>query len=139
MDFNDYQVATRRTAGKAEIPESTQEHLNELAISNSAFARLLREDILKLSKDKLLGIFCLGLTGEAGETADLVKKFIGHGHALDDDKLMNELGDTLWYLAVIADMMGYSLEDIAKRNIEKLKSRYPDGFDEERSINREGD
>ena len=45
----------------------------------------------------------------------------------------------LWYLAEIADALGVTLEDIARRNIDKLRKRYPDGFDPERSINREGE
>ena len=79
----------------------------------------------------------LGLTGEAGEVADIIKKVYFQGHALDDEKLANELGDVLWYIAILAQTMGWNLEDIAKKNIAKLSARYPQGFDEERSRNRE--
>jgi NTP pyrophosphatase (non-canonical NTP hydrolase) len=78
----------------------------------------------------------LGITGEAGEVADLVKKHIGHGHVLDTDKVKNELGDVLWYVAVLAERIGWTLEDVAKANVEKLRKRYPSGFDPERSKNR---
>lgn len=78
----------------------------------------------------------LGLTGEAGEVADILKKYIGHGHALDREKVVKELGDVLWYVAVLAHRMGWTLEDVALVNIEKLRKRYPDGFSSERSINR---
>lgn len=79
----------------------------------------------------------LGLTGEAGEVAEHIKKHIGHGHDLDIEKLSKELGDVLWYVAVMADALGLELGDIATRNIEKLRKRYPDGFSNEASRNRE--
>lgn len=79
----------------------------------------------------------LGITGEAGEVADLVKKHIFHGHDLDKEHLAKELGDVCWYLAVTADVIGYDFETILKMNIEKLRARYPDGFSSERSINRD--
>jgi NTP pyrophosphatase (non-canonical NTP hydrolase) len=83
-----------------------------------------------------LGIATLGLAGEAGEVADLVKKYLGHGHPLITDKLLEELGDVLWYIAAIASLNGHSLSYVANMNIEKLKRRYPDGFSEEASRNR---
>lgn len=82
----------------------------------------------------------MGLCGEAGEAMDILKKFLFQGHSLDKAYLAKELGDVAWYLAVSADTLGYTLEDIFQMNIDKLKKRYPDGFDAERSINRdEGD
>lgn len=90
----------------------------------------------KLNDTAQIASLGLGVTGEAGEVADLIKKFIGHGHNLDHDKLSNELGDTLWYIAVIADHVGISLSSIAEINIEKLKKRYPEGFSEEASKHR---
>lgn len=74
--------------------------------------------------------FGLGVAGEAGEVADLIKKHVGHGHDLDDDKLVKELGDVLWYVAGIATARGISLSEVAERNIDKLRKRYPDGFSE---------
>lgn len=78
----------------------------------------------------------LGLTGEAGETADYIKKVLLHGHSLDKQKLARELGDVLWYVALGASTLQMSLSEIAQINIDKLKKRYPEGFSEERSINR---
>lgn len=79
----------------------------------------------------------LGLCGETGECADLWKKHMHQGHELDADKLIVELGDVLWYCAELASGLGVSLEDVAQINVEKLKRRYPEGFDPERSRNRE--
>lgn len=85
-----------------------------------------------------LPILGLGVAGEAGEVADIIKKELGHGHVRDAEKMAKEIGDVLWYLAVLADEYGYNLSDIATMNIEKLKARYPDGFSSERSVNRVG-
>lgn len=79
----------------------------------------------------------MGLNGEAGECIDLYKKFMFHGHEFDKEHFAKELGDVAWYLAVCADAIGYDLETILKMNIEKLKKRYPDGFDSSRSIHRD--
>lgn len=90
----------------------------------------------KLSPDELLLNGVMGLNGEAGEVIDLVKKARFQGHELDTEKLMKELGDIAWYLAVTANSIGYSLSDVFDANIEKLQKRYPDGFDKARSMNR---
>lgn len=79
----------------------------------------------------------LGLAGEAGEVADYLKKVCFHGHELDRTKLGSELGDVLWYVAMLATKAGLSMESIMDANIDKLRCRYPNGFESERSINRE--
>lgn len=78
----------------------------------------------------------LGLTGEAGEVAEVIKKHLFHATPLDQEALVKELGDCLWYLGALATVLGLSLDDIAQRNIDKLRRRYPEGFDPERSRNR---
>lgn len=69
----------------------------------------------------------LGINGEAGEVAEKVKKIIRDqdGNFTDDNKaeLAKEIGDVLWYLAVFAHQLGFSLDDVAKANLEKLSSR----------------
>jgi NTP pyrophosphatase (non-canonical NTP hydrolase) len=79
----------------------------------------------------------MGLCGESGEVIDILKKHIFHGHELDREHLLEELGDVAWYLNEAAYALDSSLEEIFDRNIAKLKKRYPQGFDKERSINRE--
>lgn len=86
--------------------------------------------------DKPLAIMALGIAGEAGEVAEIVKKHIGHGHPMDRDKLCKELGDVLWYLAATAALMGMTLSEVATVNVEKLKKRYPEGFSHEASQTR---
>ncbi|UNT68405.1 nucleoside triphosphate pyrophosphohydrolase family protein [Bacillus sp. N447-1] len=86
----------------------------------------------------------LGISGEAGEIADIVKKAIFHGHGFDPahcpgeeegntHKIALELGDILYYISIMSHEMGYTLEDIAQMNIAKLAKRYPDGFSREAS------
>ena len=79
----------------------------------------------------------LGLCGESGEFADQIKKFAFQGHTLEREHLEKELGDILWYVALACDGLGTDMETVMKKNILKLQSRYPDGFDSERSQNRE--
>ena len=79
----------------------------------------------------------LGLVGEAGEVADLVKKGIYHQHGLDRDKLIKEIGDVQWYVAALCSTLGVTLEHVMARNIEKLQARYPEGYSPAASRHRE--
>jgi NTP pyrophosphatase (non-canonical NTP hydrolase) len=79
----------------------------------------------------------LGTAGEAGEYAELIKKHIFHGHDIDLEKATLELGDVIWYLAFSANTLGIPIEEILEKNIEKLAKRYPSGFSQEDSKNRE--
>ena len=78
----------------------------------------------------------MGLNGEAGECIDIYKKHLFQDHELNKEHLAKELGDVAWYLAVSASALGYDLEDIFRMNVEKLRARYPDGFDPELSKHR---
>ena len=89
------------------------------------------------NQEKLIN-FAFGLTGEAGETIDLLKKILFQGHDLKSNykDLTIELGDCLWYIAGIATTAGISMDEIAEVNIAKLKARYPEGFSSDRSVHR---
>lgn len=90
------------------------------------------------SKDpwRAVAVAGMGIAGEAGEVAELLKKHLGHGHALDVGRLSKELGDVLWYVAALATLHGLSLDDIACWNIAKLRERFPNGFSSADSIAR---
>ena len=90
-----------------------------------------------LSRQDVLINAVMGLCGESGEAIDLVKKHLHQGHPLDREKLIKELGDIAWYLAETAYALDVSLDEVLERNIAKLKARYPDGFDTEKSIHQE--
>lgn len=89
-----------------------------------------------LEPDGLILNGVLGLCGETGEVSDHVKKHLFQGHELNKQKLIGELGDVCWYIAILAQGLGVDLETVLKGNIQKLQSRYPAGFDSQKSINR---
>lgn len=80
-----------------------------------------------------------GMVGEIGELHSLYQKKY-QGHLMDENHAKKELGDLLWFIAEYCTAMDWQLEDIMQMNVDKLKARYPDGFDEEHSLHRaEGD
>ena len=97
----------------------------------------LRTSRADLNSEDHLTNGCLGLAGEAGECCDLLKKSKYQDGRDIKDKMIDELGDILWYVSETATAMGVWMEKIAERNIEKLKQRYPDGFSADRSLHRE--
>jgi NTP pyrophosphatase (non-canonical NTP hydrolase) len=96
VDCDDYQRAALRTARAKDAPDE--------------FMHLV-----------------LGLVGEAGEIAEKVKKLVRDNNSdlaqLDRDDMAAELGDVLWYAAVLADFLGLSMNDVAQRNVDKLADR----------------
>ncbi|MBR1454147.1 MAG: nucleoside triphosphate pyrophosphohydrolase family protein [Lachnospiraceae bacterium] len=94
-----------------------------------------------LSKDlndvEMLIEGAMGICSEAGEAMDIVKKYFAHGHELDKEHLIKELGDVCWYMAELLNLLGYTFSDVFEANIQKLEKRYPNGFESAKSINRE--
>lgn len=108
MDFSEYQVLAMRTRG-------------------------IYQPRVFTGEEQQLLCGALGLCGESGEFGDAVKKFFFHSKPIPDDILSKELGDTLWYAALICDAKGWDLSKVASYNIEKLMRRYPDGFNYDRA------
>lgn len=82
-------------------------------------------------RDNALVCAALGLAGEAGELANLVKKRQYHKESIDPEDIMDEAGDVLWYLSDFLQTFGYErLSDVAQRNVDKLARRWPEGFKE---------
>ena len=90
----------------------------------------------ELNKKDVLINSVMGLCCESGEAIDIVKKWMAQGHELDKEHLAKELGDIAWYLAEAATALDLPLEDILQANIDKLKKRYPEGFQTEKSLTR---
>lgn len=83
---------------------------------------------------------CFGLSGEVGEMNDMIKKWVFHEKELDETHLKKELGDVMWYVAMMCHAMGWDLDDVLQMNVDKLIARYPEGFDVIKANNRqEGD
>lgn len=76
-----------------------------------------------------------GMSSEVGELHGLYQKTY-QGHEIWNSHLMKELGDLLWFIAEYCTAMGWTLEDVAQLNIDKLKARYPEGFEAEKSLHR---
>ena len=90
-------------------------------------------------KSDMSGILnaCLGLSGEVGEFNDMIKKTVFHEKELNVDHAKKELGDIMWYVAMMCYSFGWDLDEIMQLNIDKLKARYPEGFDIARANNRD--
>ena len=73
----------------------------------------------------------LGVTGEAGEFADCIKKHWAHGQELNTENAIEELGDLLWYIALACTALDVSLSEVAAQNIDKLRKRYPTRYTDE--------
>lgn len=121
MTLNEYQRLSNRTAPMQFSVLAVLENEHEIR----ALTQVLRE-----------ATFGLGIAGEAGEVVDMVKKHLGHGHPMDREKLVKELGDVMWYVAALAAVFEITLDEVGRANIEKLKKRYPEGFSEAASQNR---
>jgi NTP pyrophosphatase (non-canonical NTP hydrolase) len=95
-------------------------------------SRTARKDV----KGKKLAEYGMGISGESGELTDYLKKVVFHQHQMDREHVREELGDILWYLSNTAKLCGWTLEEVATFNVEKLMKRYPDGFSSQDSIKR---
>lgn len=128
MTPNEYQELAMRTNDGKCTDRLVDYNMHDWSISKGVWE-------LKYPGDLVNGV--MGLSGEAGEVSELVKKHIFNGHAIDRDKMEKELGDVCWYIAMICHALGLNLEDVMRVNIDKLKKRYPNGFSEQDSINRQ--
>lgn len=72
--------------------------------------------------------YAMGLSGEAGEVANLIKKHRFHGHPLDVTELVDELGDVMFYLQALCNVAGVDIVEVLLHNVRKLTTRYPKGF-----------
>ncbi len=95
-----------------------------------------RTQNVRLTSHERLEHALFGLSAETGEISSIFQK-VYQGHPVMMADLIGEMGDLLWFLAELADVHGLTLDEIAEHNIDKLRRRYPDGFDEDHSVNRE--
>ncbi len=82
------------------------------------------------SLEKKLSLSGLGVAGEGGEVADVIKKVLHHEVPLDSvrDKLIKEMGDVHWYLEYLAATLGVTTEEVLSANVAKLRARHPNGW-----------
>ncbi len=98
---------------------------------------LIDEPGFELPGRELMAVWeAIGLTGEAGEVANHIKKGVFHRHGIDLSKLSTEIGDVLWYAAALCTTLGLDMSEVMQANIDKLKVRYPNGFTPDDSLKR---
>jgi NTP pyrophosphatase (non-canonical NTP hydrolase) len=90
----------------------------------------------ELEFGEALSNYAMGLGGEVGEVIEPLKKFLYHGHTLDKQKVADELSDLTWYICALANTLEINLAEALERNVEKLRARYPEGFNTTDSVNR---
>lgn len=124
-----------------EFGDYIKELMNEKESYTDKALKTLNKDVFE-QKDLILNA-SLGLSGEVGEVNDIIKKYMYHGHKLDDDtkeKIILELGDVCWYVALMAWAIDKTkFEEVLNKNIEKLEKRYHGEFSTEKSVNRKED
>lgn len=91
----------------------------------------------ELTHEEVLANMCMGISGEGGEVSDIIKKHLFQGHELNYKDLIEEIGDVMFYIVNLCNVLGLDLETILELNFQKLFRRYPEGFEESKSINRE--
>lgn len=132
MQGAEYQALAMRTNDKKSTDRLLNK-INDLKIGNRG------EDTPEIELGGVLNAG-LGLSGEVGELNDMLKKWIFHEKQLDVEHLKREISDVCWYLALMCDSFEFNLDEIMQINIDKLKARYPEGFDTYRANHRqEGD
>lgn len=141
VDLSQYLVAENlRLQYRAEQLERTVSSFQREGREPMSFGDYQKEAMVTAPADDTLktalAVRGLGLAGEVGEVVEHIKKFLGHGHALDVQKVEKELGDVLWYVATLAAALDVPMDRIARKNIDKLRARYPEGFTHEASRNR---
>lgn len=79
----------------------------------------------------------MGISTEAGELLDVMKKYLAYGRIIDRVNIAEEIGDVLWYVAIILRELEMSFEDAMQMNINKLEKRFPEKFTEENATQRD--
>ena len=129
MQGAEYQALAMRTNDKKSTDRLLNK-INDLKIGNRG------EDTPEIELGGVLNA-ALGLCGEVGELNDMLKKWVFHEKQLDAEHLKREISDVCWYLALMCDSFEFSLDEIMQINIDKLKARYPEGFDTYRANHRQ--
>lgn len=127
--------ASDKPKGENAAPDAKAEKTTKVDMNANEYQRKAMRTATHKCYD--LANAALGLTGETGEVADIIKKHLYQGHDLYPSEVIKELGDVLWYVALMADYFNVTLGFVMQQNITKLKARYPEGFDPARSVNRE--
>ncbi len=126
--YHDKEGVMRNADGTRSVFDDVDEEGDPMPLSEyRKLSRRTRNNNASTANEKRAN-YALGLAGEVGEIVELVKKEIFHKKKASRETITDELGDLFWYLDALADEYGIELSDILRRNVEKLKRRYPNGF-----------
>lgn len=120
MTLNEYQQGITHTYRTGRKPN----HALGLAGEIAEAAELMQAYEL----DPLAAFHAIRAMRTVGHICDRVKKDEYHKREVDLDEMKKELGDVLWYLTALATDYGFTLDDVARTNLDKLRKRYPEGF-----------
>lgn len=129
MQGTEYQTLAMRTNDKKSTDRLLNK-INDLKIGNHC------GDTPEIELGGVINA-ALGLSGEVGELNDMLKKWIFHEKQLDAEHLKREISDVCWYLVLMCDSFEFNLDEIMQINVDKLKARYPEGFDVYRANHRQ--
>ncbi|MCL2611102.1 MAG: nucleoside triphosphate pyrophosphohydrolase family protein [Defluviitaleaceae bacterium] len=91
-----------------------------------------QKEAIKTASKKMspewIAYLCLGLNGEAGEVAEIIKKHLRDGAPIDKENIKKELGDVLWYIASTCEALGFTMQEVAEKNIDKLRARHGESY-----------
>lgn len=90
----------------------------------------------RMNDDADLMHAALGLAGEAGEFADCAKRYLVYAKPLDRVNAIEEVGDILWFCALACNTLGVNMADVAAKNIDKLRERYPEKYTDQLAADR---
>lgn len=124
--------------GKAQVVMDTQSYV-AAAVRTDLSPEQYGDMLARLSEHRVLRLLhaLMGITTEAGELMDALKKYLLYGKPLDVPNLFEESGDSMWYHALLHDAYALPMTDTMRRNIDKLRARYPEKFTTERALNRD--
>lgn len=118
-----------------------EEYMKEAEKTAPDFSKNLEDKETKVlqmnAKEALILNAIIGLVGEAAEIQDAYKKVVFQGHPANEEKIVDELGDVFWYAALLCKALGKNFEEVFDYNIKKLRKRYGEKFEANKSINRE--
>lgn len=119
---------------------NSNEYINEAMKTAPEFLNKIEDKetkVLQLNAQQAIILNAIvGLVGEAAEIQDAYKKVVWQGHPFNEEKIVDELGDVFWYCALLCKGLGKNFEQVFEYNIQKLRKRYGEHFDSEKSVNR---